>query len=130
MARADELEALLRLSLGDTRAATELASRLPAARQGLLLARIALAAGNYHAAQAHLQSVAVGNLTPRRMLVRQLLLAAAVIGRGDPLTGGIVSGAVQAARSGGFFSTVITTAPQVTFLPDRARAADAGGSVR
>jgi LuxR family transcriptional regulator, maltose regulon positive regulatory protein len=114
VARADELEALLRLSLGDPRAATELASRLSAARQGLLLARIALASGDHHAAQEHLRSVAVGDLTPRRTLVRQILLAAVAIGRGDPLTAGIVSGAIQTARSGGFFSTVITTAPQVT----------------
>jgi LuxR family transcriptional regulator, maltose regulon positive regulatory protein len=114
VARADELEALLRLSLGDPRAAAELASRLSAARRGLLLARIALESGNHHAAQEHLQSVAVGDLTPRRTLVRQILLAAAAIARGDPLTGGIVSGAIQTARSGGFFSTVITTAPQVT----------------
>ena len=56
LARADELEALLRLSLGDLRSPAELASKLPAARRGLLLARIALAAGDHHAAQEHLQS--------------------------------------------------------------------------
>jgi hypothetical protein len=43
LARADELEALLRLSLGDLRSPVELAGGLPAARRGLLLARIALA---------------------------------------------------------------------------------------
>src|SRR5215470_4807060 len=42
-ARADELEALLRLSLGDPHTAAGLAARLPAARRPLLLARIALA---------------------------------------------------------------------------------------
>ena len=47
LARADELEALLRLSLGDLRTPAELASRLPAARRGLLLARIALASGDH-----------------------------------------------------------------------------------
>jgi tetratricopeptide (TPR) repeat protein len=46
LARADELEASLRLSLGDLRSPAELASRLPAVRRSLLLARIALAAGN------------------------------------------------------------------------------------
>ena len=54
--RADELEALLRLSLGDLRSVRELASGLPAARRGLLLARVALAAGDHHAAQEYLQS--------------------------------------------------------------------------
>ena len=41
LAQADEQEALLRLSLGDTRSPAELASNLPAARRGLLLARVA-----------------------------------------------------------------------------------------
>ena len=86
LARADELEALLRLSLGDLRSPLELASGLPAARRCLLLARIALAAGDHHAAQEHLQSPLLADLTPRRALVRQILLAAAAIGRGDPMT--------------------------------------------
>ncbi len=114
LARADELEALLRLSLGDLRSPRELASGLPAACRCLLLARIALAAGDHHAAQEHLQSPLLADLTPRRALVRQILLAAAAIGRGDPMTAGIVGGALVAARRGGFLHTVVTTAPQVT----------------
>jgi len=114
LARADELEASLRLSLGDLRSPAELADTLPAARRGLLLARIALAAGDHHAAQEHLQSSALGDLTPRRALVRQLLLAAAAIARGDPMTAGILGGAIQTARRGGFLNTVVTAAPQVT----------------
>jgi LuxR family maltose regulon positive regulatory protein len=114
LARADELEASLRLSLGDLRSSTELASTLPAARRGLLLARIALAVGDHHAAQEHLQSSALGDLTPRRTLVRKLLLAAAAIARGDPTTAGILGGAIQTARRDGFLNTVVTAAPQVT----------------
>ena len=114
LARADELEALLRLSLGDPRTPAELASRLPAARRGLLLARIALASGDHGAAQVHLQAVSPGELTPRRALVRQVLLAAAAIERGDPATASIVAGVLQAARLGGFLNTVVTTDPQVT----------------
>ena len=60
LARADELEALLRLSLGDLRSAAELASGLPATRRGLLLARVALAAGDHHAAVEHLDVVVAG----------------------------------------------------------------------
>ena len=112
--RADELEALLRLSLGDPRSARELASGLPAARCGLLLARVALAAGDHHAAQEYLQSPRLGELTLRHALVRQLLLAAAAIGRGDPITASIMGGALETARHGHFFNTVVTTAPQVT----------------
>ncbi len=114
LGRADELEASLRLSLGDLRSPAELAIRLPAARRGLLPARIALAVGDYHAAQEHLQSPALGNLTPRRALMRQLLLAAAAIGRGDPMAASILGGAIQTARDGGFLNMVVTAAPQVT----------------
>jgi LuxR family transcriptional regulator, maltose regulon positive regulatory protein len=114
LARADELEALLRLSLGDLRSPRELASELPAASRILLLARIALAAGDHHAAQEHLQSPSLDDLTPRRALMRQILLAAAAIGCGDPMAGGILGGALEAARHGGFVNTVVMTAPEVT----------------
>ena len=113
LARADELEALLRLSLGDLRSATELAGGLPAARRYLLLARIALAADDHHTAQEHLQSPSLGALTPRRALERQVLLAAAAIGRGDPLAAGILGGALHTARQERFLNTVVAAAPQV-----------------
>ena len=110
---ADELEALLRLSLGDPRTPAELASRLPAARRGLLLARIALTVGDYHSAEEHLQALSSASLTPRRELTRQILLAAAAMERADPTVVGILGGALQLARRGGFLNTVVTTAPQV-----------------
>jgi LuxR family maltose regulon positive regulatory protein len=114
LARADELEALLRLSLGDLHGPAELASGLPAARRRLMQARIALAAGDHHAAREHLGTPSRQDLTPRRALVRQLLLAGAAIVRGDPMTAGILSRALEAARDRGFLNTVVTTAPQVT----------------
>ena len=114
LARADELEALLRLSLGDLRSAAGLASGLPATRRGLLLARVALAANDHHAAVEHLDISSLGDLTPRAGLVRQVLLAAAAIERGDPEAADIVGGVLQAARHEGFFNTVVATAPQVT----------------
>ena len=113
-ARADELEALMRLSLGDLRSPVELAARLPAGRRDLLLARIALAAGDHHAAQLYLQAPSLRDLTPRRALVRQLLLTAAAIEGGDPMTASILGGALQTARRQGFVNTVVTTAAQVT----------------
>ena len=114
LARADELEALLRLSLGDLRSPAELASGLPAVPRGLLLAKIALAAGDHHTAHQHLQAPSLSDLTPRSALVRQLLLAAAAIGRGDPMTASILGEALTTARRGAFCNTVVTTAPQVT----------------
>ncbi len=114
LARADELEALLRLSLGDLRTAAGLASGLPATRRGLLLARVALAASDHDAAAGHLDAPSLGNLTPRAALVRQVLLAGAAIERGDPAAAGIVGGVLQTARHEGFLNTVVTTVPQVT----------------
>jgi LuxR family transcriptional regulator, maltose regulon positive regulatory protein len=114
LARADELEALLRLSLGDVRSPTELASGLDAARQRLLLARIALTVGDHHTAEQHLQALSKEDLTPRRELMRQVLLAAAAMERDDPTVVGILGSALQMARRGGFLNTVVTTAPQVS----------------
>jgi LuxR family transcriptional regulator, maltose regulon positive regulatory protein len=113
-ARADELEALLRLSLGDQRSPRDLANRLPVIPRCLLLAKIALAAGDHQAAQEHLQAPSLNSLTPRRAVVQQLLLAASAIARGDPMTAGILGGALETARLWGFCYTVVTTAPQVT----------------
>ncbi len=114
LARTDEQEALLRLSLGDLRSPAELADHLPAVHRSLLLAKIALAAGDHHGVQKHLRAAGLGDLTPRHALVRQVLLAAAAIERGDPAAAGMLGAALRTARSQGFFNTVITTAPQVT----------------
>ena len=114
LARADEQEALLRLSLGDLRSPAELASHLPAVHRSLLLAKIALAAGDHHGVQEHLRAAGPGDLTPRHALVRQVLLAADAIERGDPAAAGMLGRALHTARSQGFLNTVITTAPQVT----------------
>jgi LuxR family transcriptional regulator, maltose regulon positive regulatory protein len=121
LARADELEALLRLSLLDLHTPAELAARLSPGRREMLLARIALAAGNHAAAQEHLRSPSLGNLTPRQALTRQILLAAVAMERGDPMTAGVLAGALETARRGGFLDLVVTTAPQVTgYLIDHA----------
>ena len=114
LARADELEALLRLTLGDLRSATRLAGSLPATSRSMLLARVALAANDHPAAAEQLDLRSLGNLTPRAALVRQVLLAAAAIERGDPKAAGIVGGVLRTARHEGFLHTIVTTAPQVT----------------
>jgi LuxR family transcriptional regulator, maltose regulon positive regulatory protein len=114
LTRADELEALLRLALGDLRTPAELASSLPATRRGLLLARVALAGNDPHAALGHLDGLRPGNLTPRAALVRQILLAAAAIQRSDPGAAGIVGGVLETARHQGYLHTIVTTAPELT----------------
>jgi len=112
--RAAELEALLRLSVGDVRSPADLASRLPDVPRTLLEARIALASDDHQTAREHLESASLTDLPPRRALVRQILLTAAAIGRGDPLTASILAGTLEAARRGGFCNTVVTTSPPVT----------------
>jgi LuxR family transcriptional regulator, maltose regulon positive regulatory protein len=113
LAQADELEALLRLSLGDLRSPPELAQHLVAPRRSLLLARVALAAGDQQAALALLQEARQSELTPRQDLVHRLLLTALAIERGDPSASGMLGGVLHAARRTGFLNTVITTAPQL-----------------
>ena len=85
-ARADEQEALLRLALGDVHSPAALAGGRATPRRQLLLARIALAAGDHRAA----------------------------IQGGDPTAAIIMHGVLEAARRGRFLNTVVTTAPQVT----------------
>src|SRR6185312_15989140 len=112
-ARADEEEALLRLSLGDLRSPAELAGRLPAVRRSLLLARVALAGGDHRTVREILRAAPISDLTPRQALVLELLLAAAAIERNDPAAAGLLGSALHRARSHGFLNTVVTIAPQV-----------------
>ena len=87
---------------------------LRAPNRGLLLAKVALAAGDHRAVQEHLQAAAQSDLTPRQALIHQVLLAAAAIDRGDPAAAMPLGGALHTARGQGFLNTVVTTAPQVT----------------
>jgi LuxR family maltose regulon positive regulatory protein len=114
LARADELEAALLLSLGDLRPAAELAAGLPDARRRLMAARVALASGGHHAAWDLLRSPPPPGRTPRLALVRQVLRAATALERGDPAAGSILASALRVARHQGFVNTVVTIAPQVT----------------
>jgi LuxR family maltose regulon positive regulatory protein len=114
IARADDQEALLRLSLGDVQSPAVLAGRLPAPRRQLLLARVALAAGDHRAAIDHVNGLPSADATPRIALTRQILLAGAAIQGGDPRAAIIMHGVLDAARRGGFVNTVVTTAPSVT----------------
>ena len=113
MARADELEALLRLSLGDPRTPAELASGLPRPA-----AACCWPGSRWPPATTGTRRNVCRRCrwpaAPRRALVRQVLLAAAAVERGDPMTASILDAAVDTARREGFLNTVVTTAPQVT----------------
>jgi len=111
--RADEIEAVLRLSVGDLASAAQLASRLPSCPRQQLLARIALTADDHQSAAEHLRALP-NELTPRRALQAQALRVATAISRADPGAGAMVADLVDAARCGGFCNTIVTTAPQLT----------------
>jgi LuxR family transcriptional regulator, maltose regulon positive regulatory protein len=111
--RADELEAMLRLSLGDLASAARLADRLPACPRQQLLARIALSADDHESAGEYLRTLP-SDLTPRRAIQTRALQAAAAISRADPRVTGIVADLVDAARRDGYCNTVVTAAPQLT----------------
>lgn len=108
--RADELEAAIRQSVGDLRTAADLAARLPPASRQQMLARIALSGGAHDTAAEHLRSVSLADLTPRRALVHQLLVAAGAIERADSTALGLVGGILKTARAEGYLNTVVTTA--------------------
>jgi hypothetical protein len=57
-----------------------------------------------------LRAAALGDLTPRQALVRQVLLAGAAIDRGDPAAASLLRTALHTARGQGFLDTVVTTA--------------------
>jgi LuxR family maltose regulon positive regulatory protein len=120
--RAAEIEAQARLALGDVHSATRLAGAVNPVAGNLLLTKVALTTGKIDEATAHLNELSSHDLSPRQALVRELLLAAVAIGRGDPAAEGILTVALQAARRGGFCNTVVTTASQVTdYLVEHAR---------
>src|SRR5258708_14388256 len=100
------MEDLIRLSLGDRRTPAERAGGLPAARRGLLLARVALAAGDHPAALEHLTALPQKDGTPRPALVRPILLAAPAIERTDAAAAGIVGGVREPPRRGSCLNTV------------------------
>ena len=112
--RADELEAVIRQSVGDLSTAADLAARLPRASRQLMLAKIALTAGAHDTAAEHLRSLPLVGLTPRRTLIHHLLVAATAIQRADPAATGIIGGILKTARDDGYLNSVITAAPQVT----------------
>jgi LuxR family maltose regulon positive regulatory protein len=114
LARAASLEAEARLALGDIRSATDLTALVPHPADRLLRARLALASGEPELARSELYAMPADALTPRRALLRELLLAAAAIEQGDRGAESIVGAALFAARRIGFCNTVVTTAAQVT----------------
>ena len=113
LAEADELEARLRLGLGDLGGATRVTGGLPDDRHIVMLATIALAAGNLEGAARTLSNAAAERTTIRAGLELQLLRASIAIGQSSAQAPSLVRQALAVAERHGFAQTVVDTAPQL-----------------
>jgi LuxR family maltose regulon positive regulatory protein len=113
LADADELEAKLRLSLGDPQGARRAAELLRSPRQHVVDAIIALAAGEVDAAEQALDKLVGTELTVRTEVELQLLRANVAVLRSASDTAQVVRRALDNAQRHGFVQTVLDTAPQL-----------------
>jgi LuxR family maltose regulon positive regulatory protein len=110
---ADELEARLRLGLGDQSGATNITGRLPDDRRVVMSAAIALAAGDPAQAAQALGSAPAEGITTRTDLELRLLRASVAIGQSSPQAPALARQALAVAERHGFVQTVVDTAPQL-----------------
>jgi LuxR family maltose regulon positive regulatory protein len=110
---ADELEARLRLGLGDRSGAASVTGRLPGDRRLIMLATIALAAGDPHDAAQALSGAPTEGATIRFDLELQLLRASVALSQSSPQAPALAGQALAMAERHGFSQTVVDTAPQL-----------------
>jgi LuxR family maltose regulon positive regulatory protein len=113
LAEADELEARIRLGLGDHTGAASVIERLPGDRRIAMSAITALAAGNAEQAARALSSAPAEGATIRSDLELRLLRASIAIGQSSPQAPALVRQALAVADRHGFARTVVDTAPQL-----------------
>ena len=111
LAEADELEARLRLALGDQGGAASVIERLPGDRRLVMSAISALAAGNPGQAAQALSSAPAEGATIRSDLELRLLRASVALGQSSPQAPALVRQALAVAERHGFSQTVVDTAP-------------------
>jgi LuxR family maltose regulon positive regulatory protein len=113
LAEADELEARIRLGLGDQSGAASVIERLPGDRRIVMSAITALAAGDAEQAARALSSAPAEGATIRSDLELRLLRASIAIGQSSPQAPALVRQALAVADRHGFARTVVDTAPQL-----------------
>jgi LuxR family transcriptional regulator, maltose regulon positive regulatory protein len=111
LAEADELEARLRLALGDQSGAASVIERLPEDRRLVMSAIIVLAAGNPGPAAQALGSAPAEGATIRSDLELRLLRASVALSQSSPQAPALVKHALAVAERHGFSQTVVDTAP-------------------
>ena len=112
-AEADELEARLRLAVGDQSGAASVIERLPGDRRIVMSAIGALAAGNPGQAAQALRGAPAEGATIRSDLELRLLRASVAISQSSPQAPALVRQALGVAERHGFIQTVVDTAPQL-----------------
>ena len=113
LALADELEAHIRLDLGDQEGATTATEQLPGDRRIVMAAIIALAAGNPEEAAQALSDAPAEGATIRSDLELRLLRASVAISQSSPQAPALVRQALAVAERHGYVQTVVDTAPQL-----------------
>jgi LuxR family transcriptional regulator, maltose regulon positive regulatory protein len=113
LAKADELEARLRLALGDVSGAQSTLSRLPDERRMVVSTVIALAAGDHRAASEQLRDAPGRGATIRSDLELRLLRAAIAVVEGSSGAHQLIRQLLAITERYGFLRTVLETAPQV-----------------
>jgi LuxR family maltose regulon positive regulatory protein len=113
LAEADELEARIRLGLGDLSGAASVIERLPEDRRIVMSAIIALAAENPGQAAQALDRAPAEGATIRSDLELRLLRANLAISQSAPQAPALVKQALAVAERHGFAQTVVDTAPQL-----------------
>jgi LuxR family transcriptional regulator, maltose regulon positive regulatory protein len=128
LAEADELEARLRVNLGDPRGAHLAAERLPPPRRAVVETIIALTGLDAAAAARALKGAITDKATIRSAVELQLLQANVALVGAEPRAPKLVKSALLAAQRRGFVQTVVDTAPQlldhVVSQPDLYRGAE------
>ncbi len=112
-AQADEIEARLRLALGDAKGARRLAEQLPDDRRRVISTLIALGANDYRTAGDILSTAAAEGPTTRADLELRLLRASLAILQASPQAPQLIREAVAVADRHGYVQTVLDTAPQL-----------------
>jgi LuxR family transcriptional regulator, maltose regulon positive regulatory protein len=113
LAQADEIDARLRLALGDRRGATSLAERLPDDRRIVVSAMIALASGNPRDAEQLLGTLASEPATVRALLELRLLRASVALVQNSHQAPRLVREVLSVTDRYGFVQTVLDTAPHL-----------------
>ncbi len=112
-AQADELEARLRLALGDAKGARRLAEQLPDDRRRVISTLIALRAHDPRTASDIISTAPPQGPTIRADLELRLLRASLAILQASPQAPQLIREAVAVADRHGYVQTVLDTAPQL-----------------